>query len=180
MHACMLSSFSNVWLFATPWTAACQAPLSMEFSMQEQWKMGFHFFFQDLPNSGIELASPVSLALQADSQPLSHQESHIYINFYINIYIYIYVYSVMFSPLSSILLKTFPSDISGTLIFHKVHRSIISIVTYRSLWTSGQNWWLNHEINTLAVSKLHLEFYLPLKTKTSSPSQPLYAPGLDS
>ena len=107
-------------------------------------------------------------------------KSYIYKFLYKYIYIYIYVYSVMFSPLSSILLKTFPSDISGTLIFHKVHRSIISIVTYRSLWTSGQNWWLNHEINTLAVSKLHLEFYLPLKTKTSSPSQPLYAPGLDS
>ena len=27
--------FSHVWLFATPWTVACQAPLSMEFSKQE-------------------------------------------------------------------------------------------------------------------------------------------------
>ena len=26
---------SHVWLFATPWTAACQAPLSMECSRQE-------------------------------------------------------------------------------------------------------------------------------------------------
>ena len=31
-HACMLSCFSHVWLFATPWTIAHQAPLSMEFS----------------------------------------------------------------------------------------------------------------------------------------------------
>ena len=30
-------SLSHVWLFATPWTAACQAPLSMEFSRQEYW-----------------------------------------------------------------------------------------------------------------------------------------------
>ena len=29
---------SHVWLFATPWAAACQAPLSMEFSRQEYWK----------------------------------------------------------------------------------------------------------------------------------------------
>ena len=28
-------SFSRVWLFATPWTVACQAPLSMEFSKPE-------------------------------------------------------------------------------------------------------------------------------------------------
>ena len=37
LHACMLSSFSLVQLFATPWTAAHQAPLSMEFSRQEYW-----------------------------------------------------------------------------------------------------------------------------------------------
>ena len=30
-------SGSCVWLFATPWTAARQAPLSMEFSRQEYW-----------------------------------------------------------------------------------------------------------------------------------------------
>ena len=30
-------SLSCVWLFATPWTLAHQAPLSMEFSRQEYW-----------------------------------------------------------------------------------------------------------------------------------------------
>ena len=30
-------SLSHVWYFATPWTVACQAPLSMEFSRQEYW-----------------------------------------------------------------------------------------------------------------------------------------------
>ena len=29
---CMLSCLSCVWLLATPWSVACQAPLSMEFS----------------------------------------------------------------------------------------------------------------------------------------------------
>ena len=29
MHACMLSHFSRVQLFVTPWTVARQAPLSM-------------------------------------------------------------------------------------------------------------------------------------------------------
>ena len=32
-----VKSFSRVWLFATPWTAAYQAPLSMGFSRQEFW-----------------------------------------------------------------------------------------------------------------------------------------------
>ena len=35
--ACLLSHFSHVWLSATPWTTACQAPLSMGFSRQEYW-----------------------------------------------------------------------------------------------------------------------------------------------
>ena len=30
-------SLSSVWLLATPWTAACQAPPSMGFSRQEYW-----------------------------------------------------------------------------------------------------------------------------------------------
>ena len=33
----MLSLFSRVQLFATPWTVAHQTPLSMEFSRQEYW-----------------------------------------------------------------------------------------------------------------------------------------------
>ena len=35
MHACMLSCFSCIRPFATKWTVACQAPLSMGFSRQE-------------------------------------------------------------------------------------------------------------------------------------------------
>ena len=34
---CMLSCFSCVWLFATLWTVAHQAPQSMGFSRQEYW-----------------------------------------------------------------------------------------------------------------------------------------------
>ena len=34
----MLSHYSRIWLFATPWPIACQAPLSMGFSRQECWR----------------------------------------------------------------------------------------------------------------------------------------------
>ena len=48
----------------TPWTVACQAPLSMGFFRQEYWS-GLPFpSLGDLPNRGIETESP---ALQADS-----------------------------------------------------------------------------------------------------------------
>ena len=57
---------SLVRLLATPWTAAYQAPQSMEFSRQEYWS-GFPFPSPgDLPNLGIEPGSP---ALQADTLP---------------------------------------------------------------------------------------------------------------
>ena len=32
-----VKSLSRIWLLATPWTAAYQAPLSMGFSRQEYW-----------------------------------------------------------------------------------------------------------------------------------------------
>ena len=35
--SCVLSCFSHVRLFATLWTVACQAPLSIGFSRQEYW-----------------------------------------------------------------------------------------------------------------------------------------------
>ena len=57
---------SRVRLFATPWTVAYQAPLSMEFSRRECWS-GLPFPSPgDLPDPGIELRSP---ALQADALP---------------------------------------------------------------------------------------------------------------
>ena len=51
---------------ATPWTVACQAPLSMGFSRQEYWS-GLPFPSpENLPDLGIE---PVFPALQADYLP---------------------------------------------------------------------------------------------------------------
>ena len=55
-----------------PWTVACQAPLSMEFSRQEYWS-GLPFHPPgDLPDPWIEPVSPVVPALQADFLQLSH------------------------------------------------------------------------------------------------------------
>ena len=38
-----VKSLSRVWLLATPWTAAYQAPPSMGFSRQEYWNGGCHY-----------------------------------------------------------------------------------------------------------------------------------------
>ena len=59
-----MKSLSRVQLFATPWTLAYKAPLSMEFSRQEYWS-GLPFLSPgDLPNPGIKPGSP---ALQTDT-----------------------------------------------------------------------------------------------------------------
>ena len=70
---CMLSFFSRLWLFATLWTVACQAPLSVGFCRQEYWSGLPCPPLGNLPDSGIEPSFPEASALQADSLPLSYQ-----------------------------------------------------------------------------------------------------------
>ena len=55
-----VKSLSHVWLLATPWTAAYQAPLSMGFSRQEYW-------------SGLPLPSPriILMGLKKTSQNIT-------------------------------------------------------------------------------------------------------------
>ena len=54
---CVLSCYSHVWLFATPWTVAHQAPLSMGVSRQEYW-------------SGLPRPSPGNLLTQGPNPSL--------------------------------------------------------------------------------------------------------------
>ena len=61
---CVCQFLSQVWIFATPQTVACQAPPSTGFSRQEYWS-GLPFpSLGDLLDSGIKPGSPT---LQADS-----------------------------------------------------------------------------------------------------------------
>ena len=63
---CYAQSLSHVQHFATPWTAARQALLSMGFSRQEYWSGLPCPPPGDLPSPGIEIRQ---LSLQADSLP---------------------------------------------------------------------------------------------------------------
>ena len=58
VRACVLSHFSHVWLLATIWTVARQAPLSMGFSRQEYWSVFPCPPPGDLPDPGMEPTSP--------------------------------------------------------------------------------------------------------------------------
>ena len=75
-------SLSQVWLFATPWTVAHQAPQSMGFSRQEYCSGLPLRPSGDLPGPGIEPRSP---ALQADtlpSEPPGKPSYHLILNSY--------------------------------------------------------------------------------------------------
>ena len=96
IHVCA-QMLSHVRLFATPWNVAHQAPLSMEFSMQEYWN-GLPFLTSgDFPSPGIKTASLASLALTIRffSTSATWEVLCIYIYYtYTHIHTYMYVYSI--------------------------------------------------------------------------------------
>ena len=63
VHACMLSHFSGVQLFATLWTLACQASLPLRLSREEYWSGLPCPSPGTLPYPGIESVSLISPAL---------------------------------------------------------------------------------------------------------------------
>ena len=64
-----MKSLIRVRLFATPWTVARQAPLSVGFSRQEYWS-GLPFLSPgDLSNPGVESGSPALQANTLSSEP---------------------------------------------------------------------------------------------------------------
>ena len=81
----MLSCFSHVQFFATPWTVVHQASLSMDFSSQEYWNRLPFPPPGDLPNPGIEPSSLSSPALAGGFFTASDTwEAHVH-----NIHVYI-------------------------------------------------------------------------------------------
>ena len=82
-----LNLLTCVRLFATPWTVAHQAPLSMKFSRQEYWT-GLSFSSpRDLPDPGLlhcrqilyGLSHPVMLKFKPESrEPLSSPPTHLF------------------------------------------------------------------------------------------------------
>ena len=71
-----VKSLSHVRLFATLWTVAHHAPLSMGFSRQEYWSGLLFPSPGDLPDPGIEPGSP---ALQADALTSEPPGKHKYL-----------------------------------------------------------------------------------------------------
>ena len=63
-------SLSHIWLFVTPWTVACQAPLSMEISRPEYWSGQPFPPPGDLPTLGTEPRCPTLQVVWAPREAL--------------------------------------------------------------------------------------------------------------
>ena len=113
--------------FATPWTVACQSPLSMGFPRKEYWS-GLPFPSSGaLPNPGIEWVSP----------PLSQSSL---VNPWV--YIYVYIYNLAFSnlrhqgPGTQMVSAGVTSDSSPSLPAHPEPQASSSILAHSALPTS--------------------------------------------
>ena len=72
--AYVLRHFNHVWLFSTPWTVSCQAPLSMGFSRQECWS-GLPFASPgDFPDTGV---APASLKVSCTGRQVLYHKRHV-------------------------------------------------------------------------------------------------------
>ena len=92
---------SRVWLFATPWTVAQQAPPSMEFSRQVYWS-GCHFLLQ-----GIFLTQGLNPGL-LHLYHLSHQGSlkkRVTV-FFIAFFLHVYILAFLSTINKNLFLKT--------------------------------------------------------------------------
>ena len=78
----MLSCFSFVWLFAVPWTAACQ---SLLWIFQAEHCNGLPCPPGNLLDPEIKPMSPVSLVYQVDSLPTEPPGKPIFIKTYVHI-----------------------------------------------------------------------------------------------
>ena len=82
-----VKSFSRVWLFATPWTAAYQTLPSMGFSRQEYWSgvpfhspMGFSKYAEIRAKQKVSLDAQQPWAFTGNKWLMSNHQFHIWIN----------------------------------------------------------------------------------------------------
>ena len=107
---CVLSHFSHVRLFVTPWTVAHQAPLSIGFSRQEYWSGWLCPPPGDLPNPEIKFSSLTSPALEDGFLTTSHHLRSPDMDIicpYLYPYLYVSAYLYLLCPCPYIYIHTY-------------------------------------------------------------------------
>ena len=110
---------------ATLWTVACQSPLSMGFSRQENWN-GLPFPSSgDLPDSGIKPGSP---ALQADSLLRVWLSLCVCVNIYLFTYVWLCWVFAAAHGLSLVVMHGILTEVTSLVAEHKLYGVQASVV----------------------------------------------------
>ena len=136
---CMLSCFSPVRLFVTPWTIVLQVPLSMRFSRQEYWS-GLPFSPPgDPPHPGIQPCllsllhwQPSSLPLAPSWRPLISYRHFIYFILYLSQLLRMPSFSYHTLLYSFLLFFSIPnsySDIEYCFLFEKTESFAVGLMS---------------------------------------------------
>ena len=181
---------SRVWLFATPWTVAYQAPLSMEFSRQEYWSELPFPIPGDLPSPRIEPMSITWVSCigrwilyhcttwEAPHIALKTRQKLLQLSWEVLI-------NLLYSPLDFHLFQTLQNSLNGknfnSLEEYKRHLEQFFAQTESlgkpELWHflkmaegSGTKQWLRCSIKLLVKMKNVFYFYLKSKELSGQPN----------
>ena len=166
-----VKSLSRVQLFATPWTVAYQAPLSVGFSRQEYWS-GLPFpSLGDLSDPGIEPGSPTLQADALPSEPLGKSPQVMKVFFYQRAFSgererahrwhrFMPTFPSACSHMSEWLLLSSPCDCSGTggslgRWSHLIHHSCPERSQYKTHSSTQKFVWWTERIQTDNVRPKH-------------------------
>ena len=136
---CVLSCFVRDRLFATLWTVAHHAPLSMGFSRQEYWSGLPCSPPGDLSNPGIKPASPMTPSLQANSKKKKKKLE----------VVIVWLSGVKVEKMIPEFLAGISLQMGVTFTFlwnfkSKISNSRLDVLVYCSgVWASGKNQWLD-------------------------------------
>ena len=136
----VVQSPSHVWLFVTPWTAACQASLSLTIS---QSFPKFFFIALGIPSSPLILWHPLLLPSTFPSIRDFSSESSVHIK---QPKYWIFSFSIStsseYSGLISLKIDWFDLAVQGTLRNILQHHSLKALILKHSLWSSSHyNMW---------------------------------------
>ena len=126
-HRVLAQSLSHVQFFATPWTVAHQALLSMEFSKQECWS-GLPFLPPgDLPKPGIEPASPAVVGRFFTTEPPG-KPSQALLFILMPVSLYEIVSSVTARPITRLVYTPPPTPYPWCLALCLLHKQLILLI----------------------------------------------------
>ena len=97
IYCYVLSQFSHVWLFVTPWTVPYQAPLSMESPRPEYWNGLLFPSPGNLSDPGVKPVSPASPTLEANSLPWAIQEAHLLLCAVLNHFNHVPLFAILWT-----------------------------------------------------------------------------------